>query len=160
MKILRSFVVFVLMYTLGLSFFPELRAFAECQTTPSERSTVLQEGNVDNCGDTNWDLQVFFGNYLYDEGEYDATGTCTGGYVKCDCTNVPLGFKAPTKAFVFVAVQEHEYQWWWSIKNYYQRILSNCSSGACQYAGYAGETDQTWVDPGAGFDDEFDDCGY
>lgn len=161
MKRAQVLIPFGLGLLLVIGFVWGFRAVADCPTYPYDVSRVLQLGNVDNCGDTHWELEARYGAYIYDEGEYDATGTCTGGYRKCDCTNVPVSYKTLTKSFVPEFVSDTEHIWSWNITNYYERVFNNCTSGSCQSTGYASETDFSEVDPSAGWDDEtYTDCIY
>lgn len=150
---LLTFVLATYLVSAGL--FKHFQAAATCNqfTYPEDQSETLQRGDVDNCGDTNWELIAYFGD-LWDEGEYDATGTCTGGYINCNCDNVPLSFKAPTRQFEFSNVQPEEYEWWWVITNYDEPIYNNCTSGACESTGYKSQTFPTFIDENAGWDDE------
>jgi len=154
----------MLVYLLCIGFFPEFRALAACPNSPVDQSAITQRGNQDNCGDTSWELQAAFAGFLWDEGPLDATGTCTGGYVKCDCTPIPLGFKLPTKTFNAVLVYAdqftNEYQWWWDVKFYLERQLNTCESGSCQANGYSSETDPTSILDNEGWDDESGDCTF
>jgi hypothetical protein len=143
--------------TIGLP----VSSFATCTTPPIEMSATLQQGNYANCGDTSWELQAKYGIYLWDEGPYDGTGTCTGGYIKCDCTNVPGSYLASSKQFhaeLVTTDPQEEYEWWWSIKNYNIPTLNACTSGACEADGYASETDSYYYDSYAGWDDEYLIC--
>lgn len=100
-------------------------------------------------------FQLNRGQFLvYDEGWYYGTGTCTGGYVDCNCNNHPLGYRAPSYSLSTYPEQYTYYAWWFVVTNYLERELITCDSGNCQYTGYAGETDSTWVDENAGWDDE------
>src|SRR5207244_9087824 len=134
-----------------------------CNEVPSDSSTTLSEGNVDNCGNTSWELIVSYLDGPYDEGPYDATGTCTGGYTDCNCNNVPVSYRTPTKGFRFSLVDSgpgyDEYQWWWVITNYSQPNLQSCASGSCAGTGYTA-TYPTWIDQNAGWADEIGYCRF
>lgn len=125
-------------------------------TYPVDRTETLQRGDLGNCGESIWELEVQFGQ-LWDEGEYDGMGTCTGGYVDCNCNNVAAGYKAPSLSFQSMYVQPDEYEWWWDITEYDQAVLSACTSGACESAGYKESVD-SFIDYNQGWDDE--NCLY
>lgn len=145
---------------LVLAFVWGFRATADCPTQPYDKSQTLQDGSVYNCGDTNWELEAAYGSYIFDEGEYDATGTCTGGYQDCNCHIVATGFKAPSKSFESFFVSDTEYEWWWNITNYYPPTYDGCTTGTCAGNGYSSETDSTYIDPNAGWDDESYSCVF
>lgn len=140
---------------LTVAFVWGFRAAAACYTYPSDVSSVAQRGDQSNCGETIWELKARFGAYIYDEGEYDGTGTSTGGYQSCDCTIVRTGFLAPSENLEFFDDGDGQtYTWWWDITNYLTPTYDNCTSGTCAGTGYGQETDGTYLDSGAGWDDE------
>lgn len=159
MKPLRSFIAVGMVYLLSIGFLPDFRA-AACDGHPTDESYVLSKGD---CGDTSWELVARYGGGVWDEGEYDATGVCTGGYKKCDCTLVPSGYKTPSKTFSIYYIgyvdYTQTYQWWWDVTNWDGRDLLPCSSGTCQSTGYSGETDYS-SDDVEGYDEEgWQPCG-
>ena len=165
MRLRRRSLACILVYLMSIGFFPELRALAACPNAPVNEATVTQMGIQDNCGDTTWELRAAFAGFLWDEGPLDGAGTCTGGYIKCDCTNVPLGFKKPTISFTAVLVyadqNTNEYQWWWDLNFYLgQQLNANCQSGSCQANGYSSETDPTSQLGNQGWDDEQGTCNF
>lgn len=101
------------------------------------------------------ELKAAYGGIQYDEGEYDATGTCTGGYLNCNCQPVGQSFLAPTFTFqTYEFPTGDEYEWWWNIKEYGTRSFNPCTSGNCENDGYASETDATFMESDVGWDDE------
>jgi hypothetical protein len=165
MKSVRSSIALSLVYVLlMLNAASGREAFGQC-FTPNDASSVITAGSIDNCGNTSWDLKVNFGpEGPYDEGEYDATGACTGGYLGCQCGNVGASFKTPSKSWAAFLTYEnpdqgiYDYEWYWVITNYLAPVVSGCTTGPCQGSPYYTENDGTWIDENAGYDVEEVDC--
>lgn len=154
MKLAAKVLVICIAYIFLIETFPSVTS-ASCPGTPLEESSTVIAGSLSNCGETTWDLKVRYGDNDYDEGEYDADGTCTGGWIRCNCTPVLQSFKVPTKNFQSEQIDGTDYSWWWAITNYDGTpILNACSSGNCMSTGYSSEQDPTWVDPNVGYDEQ------
>lgn len=167
MKLSRRLLACILVYLLSIGFLPEFRALAVCNNVPLDQASKTQVGNVDNCGDTSWELKATFGGTLWDEGPLDATGTCTGGWVDCNCDTRAQGFKSPSLTFNILLIETDEqtyveYQWWWDVKFYLQRDLTPCDSGSgsCSATGYKSESDPSATLGNQGWDDEISGCHF
>lgn len=133
------------------------QAFGQC-ITPSDTTTVISTGGGTNCGNTSWELKVRFGPDIYDEGEYDATGACTGGFTNRQCEHTTANFKQPSKSFILEQTYSnpeentYDWAWYWTITFYDQPEVTSCASGPCQGEGYFSEADPTEVDDNSGYD--------
>lgn len=141
------------------------RALADgCNQEARDSSTILSQGNLQSCGNTAWDLVASFAGTAFDEGEYDATGQCTGNFTTCDCGHAGANFVSPTKSFVSYDVDdgdgEYTVVWYWDIFNYTGTHLNSCSegSGECDTTGYSGEIVSDYDDTNAGYDSQDFSC--
>jgi hypothetical protein len=151
MSRVRPFVAVALVYFLSAGFVHDFQALAcHAWDSPVDATHVNSRSG---CGDTEWELQVNYG-FVWDEGAWSATGACTGGYVTCDCRNVPPGTKDPYYTFAWHYDDAYDATWYWRITGYQQPQLTSCSTGNCQSNGYAKETDPTYVESNVGYDQE------
>lgn len=144
----------------------EKSALAACSVNYRDASYITQAPSAGNCGNTAWELVLSVpdsDDSPYDEGEYDGTGTCVGGYKNCSCGNVASGYLTPTKTLHTASTDNfdgtYDFTWYWNIVNYEGPSYSTCTTGPCAGTGES-QTNTPFTDYNIGYDSLTYQCVY
>lgn len=148
MQNIRKWMTFVLLLTVfSYTSIVPTPASASCQADIRDASYVVQAGGIGNCGETIWELQANFLGDIYDEGEAEAEGTCTGNYYNCACAHITEGYKAPSKGMHSDTepLDDSDYitSWYWTITYYTSPKYTTCVAGQGPCIGTDGNANQS-----------------
>lgn len=125
---------------------------------PRDASSVIARFD---CGRFEWELVVADeAGDTYDEGAYNQSGMCGGGYTDCSCDLVDAYTLDASKDFVPTDNGDGTWNWYWDLYGYNQATYGGCTSGTCEGTGET-ETQNPTVAMYQGFDqNEYIGCTY
>lgn len=89
-----------------------------------------------DCGGFEWELEVTdTAGDDYDEGAYNQSGMCGGGYTDCACSYVEPYTLNAYYQFYPSDNGDGTWNWYWNLYGYNQATYGGCTSGACEGTG-------------------------